>query len=62
MIEESFAMWESGYHKECPAKYDSQPTNHSAYHTNNDFGTKENPVIKHECVGNLIYCSRCTVK
>ena len=42
------------YNEKCPALYD-EPTTHSAYHINNDFGKTENHIIKYECVGKQCY-------
>ena len=54
-IEEAITAWESGYQKVCPATFLEEPTDHSFYRANANYGTTLNPITKYECTGNLSY-------
>ena len=41
--------------KKCPGTFEKEPLDHPLFRRNDNYGTEENPIIKFECSGNIIY-------
>ena len=55
LVQEAILLWESGYDKKCPGIFEKEPLDHPLFRRNDNYGTEENPIIKFECSGNIIY-------
>ena len=55
LVQKAILLWESGYDNKCPGIFEKEPLDHSLFRRNDNYGTEENPIIKFECSGNIIY-------